>query len=318
MTLERQPEDRPAFDITVPERGYAWWYVDALSEDGETGLTIIALLGSVFSPYYAWSGWTRPLDHVALNVVLYNRKSSLWSMTERGEGALARGRDELGFGRSRVCWAEDALQIDVDEVTAPFPRRLQGVVRLRPDGINPRRVALDGVGEHAWWPIAPRARVEVEFAQPSIEWKGTGYLDSNWGNSPLEEPFRAWNWSRAPYRDGAAIFYDVQLRSGGALGVALGFDAENHAADIEAPPMVDLPVGSIWRVPRATRADAGAEARVRRTLEDTPFYTRSVVDTRVHGTDVEGVHESLSLDRFKQSWVRTLLPFRMPRRGHRR
>ena len=37
----------------VPHGGYAWWYVDALSDDGRHGLTIIAFVGSVFSPYYA-------------------------------------------------------------------------------------------------------------------------------------------------------------------------------------------------------------------------------------------------------------------------
>ena len=42
---------------TLPVRpgGYAWWYVDALSDDGQHGLTIIAFIGSVFSPYYAWA-----------------------------------------------------------------------------------------------------------------------------------------------------------------------------------------------------------------------------------------------------------------------
>ena len=33
--------------------GYVWWYVDALSDDGRHGLTLIAFIGSVFSPYYA-------------------------------------------------------------------------------------------------------------------------------------------------------------------------------------------------------------------------------------------------------------------------
>jgi carotenoid 1,2-hydratase len=48
-----------------------------------------------------------------------------------------------------------------------------------------------------------------------------------------------------------------------------------------------------------------------KTLEDTPFYTRSKIQ-------VEGghfMHESLDLRRFRQAWVQFLLPFRMPRRG---
>ena len=42
---------------TRPSRtdGYVWWYVDALSDDGQHGLTLIAFIGSVFSPFYAWS-----------------------------------------------------------------------------------------------------------------------------------------------------------------------------------------------------------------------------------------------------------------------
>ena len=56
------------------ENGYAWWYVDALSDDGAHALTIIAFIGSVFSPYYAWArqrGRGDPENHVAVNVALY-------------------------------------------------------------------------------------------------------------------------------------------------------------------------------------------------------------------------------------------------------
>ena len=51
-----------------------------------------------------------------------------------------------------------------------------------------------------------------------------------------------------------------------------------------------------------------------RTLEDTPFYTRSLLSARLLGERVAAVHESLSLDRFRTGWVQMLLPFRMPRR----
>lgn len=40
------------FDHT-PRDLHAWWYLDALSEDHQHGLTIIVFFGSVFSPYYA-------------------------------------------------------------------------------------------------------------------------------------------------------------------------------------------------------------------------------------------------------------------------
>ncbi|MEO0034874.1 MAG: hydroxyneurosporene dehydrogenase CrtC, partial [Pseudomonadota bacterium] len=45
----------PRFDLPVPASGYAWWYIDAISDDGRHALTLIFFLGSVFSPYYAWA-----------------------------------------------------------------------------------------------------------------------------------------------------------------------------------------------------------------------------------------------------------------------
>jgi hypothetical protein len=60
-------ERRTGFNLVVPPNGYVWWYVDALSDDGENGLTIIAFIDSVFSPYYAFArrrGSTDPLKVV--------------------------------------------------------------------------------------------------------------------------------------------------------------------------------------------------------------------------------------------------------------
>ena len=46
----RNPDGSPAFDQLVPNGGYLWWYVDGISDDGKHGITIIAFVGSVFSP----------------------------------------------------------------------------------------------------------------------------------------------------------------------------------------------------------------------------------------------------------------------------
>ena len=43
----------PDFSVAVSPSGYRWWYRDGLSADGQRGLTVIAFVGSVFSPYYA-------------------------------------------------------------------------------------------------------------------------------------------------------------------------------------------------------------------------------------------------------------------------
>ena len=180
--------------------GYAWWYVDALSDDGAHGLTIIAFVGSVFSPYYAWSGRRDPLDHCAVNVAFYGPRGGAWAMTERGRGALERSANRIAIGRSALTWSAGALTIDVDEISAPIPRRLRGRIVLEASAVNETPFMLESQGAHVWRPIAPVARVRVERAAGALAWTGSGYFDSNFGDEPLESAFSRWTWSRSRER----------------------------------------------------------------------------------------------------------------------
>ncbi|MCX4199033.1 FAD-dependent oxidoreductase, partial [Methylobacterium organophilum] len=92
---------RPRFDGAVARGGYAWWYVDAVSDDGRQGLTIIAFIGSVFSPYYAWSAEKDPFAHCAMNVVLYGDRGR-FAMTERRAASLSRSADHIAVGPSAM------------------------------------------------------------------------------------------------------------------------------------------------------------------------------------------------------------------------
>jgi carotenoid 1,2-hydratase len=94
-----------------------------LSDDGRHGLTVIAFVGSVFSPYYAWARRRAPADpqnHCALNVALYGRPGR-WAMTERGRGALGAEASALAIGPSSLRWDGNGLTIAIDEVTVPLP-----------------------------------------------------------------------------------------------------------------------------------------------------------------------------------------------------
>jgi carotenoid 1,2-hydratase len=206
------------------------------------------------------------------------------------------------------------LVLQLDEVTAPWPRRIRGTVRLFPQALHDKVYALDDPGSHRWWPIAPSARVEVRLSEPRLDWQGRGYLDSNRGDAPLEDGFAFWHWSRAALHDGAsAVLYDALRRDGSHASLALRFGANGHVDTFEAPPPATLP-HSRWRIARATRSDSDTVPRLRRTLEDGPFYARSLVDAWWAGQPVLAMHESLQLDRFRRSWVQAMLPFRMPRR----
>ena len=236
-------------------------------------------------------------------------------MTERGRSDIQRSPNRLAIGPSALRWEDDALVIDIDEMAAPIPLRLRGQVRVYPEAINEQDFALDAAGKHRWWPIAPVSRVEAEFLSPSLRWSGTGYLDSNRGSEPLEDAFQGWDWSRAELKQGAAILYDVRARGGRGAGaeLALRVDHRGEIQSFEPPPRVPLPRTSVWRIGRRTQCEQGHDARVVSTLEDTPFYARSVVATRLLGEHAHAVHESLCLDRFSTGWEKMLLPFRMPR-----
>ena len=294
--------------------GYAWWYVDALSADGRFGLTIIAFVGSVFSPYYAWSRRGDPLDHCALNVSLYGPGYRRWTMTERSRHQVSRTADHLAIGPSAVSWDRDALTIDITEQTAPIPQAVRGRVRVYPEMLGHDGFSLDPAGRHRWHPVAPRARIEVEMERPDLSWRGEAYFDSNFGDEPLADGFRHWSWSRAHLARDVGVLYDGVLRDRTPFAMALRFGRDGRWQEAEAPPAAALS-RTLFAMPRTTRADRGAGARVIKTWEDAPFYARSLVGTKLWGEEVRAVHESLALDRFRSPVVLSMLPYRMPRRS---
>jgi carotenoid 1,2-hydratase len=304
----------------VPDGGYRWWYLDALSDDGSQALTIIAFIGSVFSPWYASArrrGTAPAEDFCSVNAAFYTPRGKRWAMTERGASALSRSVDHLQIGPSALHWQNGCLTIDLDELTVPLPGRLRGKVTLQAEtGVGSAR-ALHPNGRHFWQPLAPLARIDVHMTQPNLRWQGEAYMDSNWGSEPLEAAFSRWHWSRAKMADGScAVLYNTMNLDGSNTALALCCSAGGEITEIPSPPAAELPTAAIWRMGRSTLADQGHEATVLRTLEDTPFYARSLLRTTLAGETVNAVHESLSLERFQRRWVQTLLPFRMPRRRH--
>jgi carotenoid 1,2-hydratase len=269
----------------------------------------------VFSPYYHWArarGRAAAENHVAFNVALYG-PARRWTMTERSARALTRSADELAIGPSRMRWDGSALSLELDEIGMPIPRRVLGSVRLRPLGLSTFATTLDAAGRHRWGPIAPCARVEVAMHAPALRWSGHAYLDSNEGDEPIARAFTDWDWSRALLADGGtAVIYDVRPRDGAERVIAQRFHPDGRSEPFDAPPRRHLPRTG-WRLDRQVRSEGDAP-RLLQTLEDTPFYTRSLLRTQLLGEPVTSVHETLSVPRLERLSTRLMLPWRMPRR----
>jgi carotenoid 1,2-hydratase len=280
-------------------------------------LSVIAFVGSVFSPYYAWALRRDPAtaaeDHCALNIALYGDAGRRWTMTERGRNSVRRSANEFVVGPSRVHWDGQSLTLDLDEVSVPLPRRVRGRVRVWPQGLSRFVAPLDAEGRHRWGPIAPCARVEVDLQRPGARWSGHGYLDSNEGDEPIDRPFREWDWSRSRMADGStAVIYDVQPKQGAERVIAQRFQPDGSHEPFEVPPRQPLPRTG-WRLHRRMRGDVGTSVDVQQTLEDAPFYSRSLLQASVQGERVVTVHETLNVPRLVATTTRLMLPWRMPR-----
>lgn len=316
---ERSRSVRPYFDTRVGPNGYRWWYVDALSEDGTYGLTIIGFIGSVFSPFYRRSGRDIPLNHSCLNIALYGKRGARWVMTERGIDDTVQSRDTLQIGPSSMRWDNDRLIIEIEErdvrLGVPWRRRVKGRIVLTPEMLNKRSFRLDPEGRHQWHAIAPKAHIAVTMDEPRISWTGTGYLDGNHGIEPIEDGFRNWQWSRAHSNGNVTVVYEGTRRNDSDFASALRFDRSGTPHEVELPMVAPLPLTG-WAMQRQTRADRGF-AKVVKTWEDSPFYARSRLAMRLDGEQVSAVHESISLDRLINPIVQNMLPYKMPRDANR-
>ena len=294
--------------------GYAWWYVDGVSDDGLRAVSVIGFIGSVFSPWYAWSGRRDPANHCCINVVTYG-PGGRFTMTDRGRAALHQSRDALQVGPSRMSWQNGVLVIDVNEVSSlPLISRVRGQIRLTPSGVTEVEARLTPSGSHIWRPFAPSATIEVDLTQ-GHKWQGHGYFDANFGTAALEADFKRWTWGRYPRaHGGTTCFYDGIRADGSTLALGLDIAKDGGAEEITPPPLARLS-RTKWALSRDTRSDAGTTPRHTLAMLDAPFYSRSVVETTINGETVSGVHEALDLGRFRSPIIKAMLAVRVPRRA---
>ena len=287
--------------------------MDALSDCGTRGLSVIAFIGSVFSPWYAWSGRRTPDNHVCMNVATYGPRAR-FAMTDRGTSALRQTADRLTIGPSSMAWTGETLVISVNERgAAPAFGHLRGRVTLIPGAVTRVELPLTADGAHVWRPFSPAARVRVELEGEGNTWQGHGYFDANFGTRALEQDFSFWTWGRFPMPDGgAACFYDATRRDGSTLAQAIRFGSGGAPMPMEAPPLTRLP-RSLWAVRRETRSDPGTKPYQCLAMLDAPFYTRAAVSTEIEGHRSIGVHEALDLRRFRSPLLKPMLAMRVPR-----
>ena len=252
----------PCFDKEVEPGGYAWWYVDAISDDRRYGLTSSPSSAASSRPTTPGrAGATRSII-APFNVALYG--PARLALGHDREGAIGGGAEpriacdwpfDRKLGRRRACASPSR------NGPRQFPAAFADASRSAPEAINSRAFVLETQGRHWWRTLAPRADVTVKFDAPDLNWRGAGYFDQNAGAEPIERAFSHWSWSRAATRDGAAILYDAVRKREGPLSLVLAFD-RNAGFEGREPPLPAALPPTRWGLARATRADDGrASAR---------------------------------------------------------
>ncbi|MEM6888216.1 MAG: carotenoid 1,2-hydratase [Pseudomonadota bacterium] len=284
-----------------------------MSDCGTRAVSVIGFIGSVFSPWYRWSGRRDPQNNVCINVATYG-PGGRFSMTDRGRAALRQTASRLEVGPSMMRWENDRLLIDINEWSSPpLVSRIQGQIRLIPEALTAVELPLTPDSGHIWRPFAPCARIEVEIDRAGWSWEGEGYFDANFGTRALEEDFSYWTWGRFPTRTGATCFYDARRRDGSELAEGFSFRPDGSATEVPLPPKKRLK-RSLWAVRRETRGDPASQPRQVLPMLDAPFYSRSAVETELNGERTVGVHEALDLRRFRSPLLKPMLAVRVPRR----
>ena len=253
-------------------------------------------------------------DYCAINVALYTPGRKRWTMTERGRTRTERSATHFRVGPSALQWDGKELVIDINERSAPIPLKVRGTVRFRTDTWFDWQMALEPSRQHRWGPLAPAGHISVDFAEPGISWSGHGYLDSNEGDEPLAHRFDEWDWSRGSLANGtSAVVYDVRTVSGSEHLIARQFHRDGSVSEFDPGPRRRLD-RTAWLINRSIRSSAGGPPpKIVRTLEDTPFYVRSLAQSSIGDETLLSVHETLNGPRLRSPLVRLMLPWRMPR-----
>ena len=104
----------------------------------------------------------------------------------------------------------------------------------------------------------------------------------------------------------------MRQRNGVERVLGLIFTPDGRIEHFEPPPRQALPKTG-WRIQRQMRNPKDVQLKILETLEDTPFYARSVLSSELLGERVTSFHETLDVPRLSSWAVQFMLPWRMPR-----
>ena len=314
ITLD-DPSRSPLTTDLLKPGGFAWWYAELLSDDGD-GVVLVWSFGLPFLPGLAREARRgRPLPPGArpsLNVAVYRsgkpafyalREIAPESVTWDGDGRCRFGDTEIvseahGTGRT--------VQVRLDLPTAGG--RLRGHIGLT--GPIPR-VAPGAPGPHRWAPVIGPGfgTATLRSGAFGIHLAGRAYHDRNDSSVGLESlGIRRWLWGHAPHGDTERVFYALWPEAGGEAQ-CFGLELSPDGSAVERPLTLRLngTRRTFWGMRTWEQVDlmSGEVPWLRLTLDtrvdNGPFYLRYIVrDSEGGAGSVEVIDPSrVDLDRHR-------------------
>ena len=272
--------------------GFAWWYADVITPEGD-GLVLIWSYGLPFLPGYADSarrGYPeRPLSRPSVNIAVYRAGKEVAYLLQEYPETPFGATDAQVIGGCRFERQMDGGRCRLDvTLDCPVPGtrdRLMGTVRV--EGAVPILDTGIGLstGAHLWTPLAAPATASVSLdvgADPVVRIAGRAYHDCNTGLHALHDlGIERWMWGRFPFADGERIYYLLWPSDGGearCLGLTVGRDGSMREAPgltaelfgeqrtrfgLRHPGRIRLQDGGLW-----------LDVHHRATVDSGPFYLR--------------------------------------------
>jgi carotenoid 1,2-hydratase len=285
---------RPWFDsLPVAPGAYRWYYVDFSSP--ELSAVAIFMLGSPFSARYVpRAGNVLAARFASVNLAVYRSTRRLaWVFSEFD--AAHASADGLRIGNSSLRWEDGRGEVEIDERSVLFGRRVQARIRFFHAPLPVTPFPLPGASRHLWQPIAPRAEAILEFDGQAMT--GRVYHDTNVGEIPLTGSIAGWSWSRTHGAELTSIRYatdlgELHVRTDGRRLMSRWQGAVSEGTQ-----------GTRWGLRLPKEVPGGSP----KLLESSPFYARFCAEDG----DLQTLGEVTRFEALRKPWNRWMARSRL-------
>jgi carotenoid 1,2-hydratase len=318
LPLHGKPSHPDAWHEVRAPGGYEWWYFDADDPEHDRHFVAILFQGLVFHPQYLRRYFryrrspTRvappvPAEYPAAYFVMYEAgriRRQFMTQFSSGDFSARSDRLQVEIGRNRICTRDDgAIELAVSgtpwELTWRGPRLLATSDLAASVTFSPRfsRFPVERAllspdlcnVEHRWVVADPLCDVHASISidGQSIDFRGRGYHDHNYGTGPFGSGLARWVCGRVLLPERAVTFHYAQPRDPALPREIHLFEADATSTRTTEVSQIVIDwsarTGTGLAYPRRLALDDALVLTVPRVIDSSPFRMRINYNARCRG-----------------------------------